>query len=46
MNGLQSGDVSKDARLHHGRGGGHVYVRDQVLEFQEVPIFLNTLDMI
>jgi hypothetical protein len=34
VNGLQSGDVSKDARLHHGRGGGHEYVRDRVQVFE------------
>jgi hypothetical protein len=40
VNGLQSGDVSKDARLHRGRGGGHVYVQGQVLWF-EVLFFIT-----
>jgi hypothetical protein len=40
VNGLQSGDVGKDARLHHGRGGGHVYVQGQVLAFEV--LFIST----
>jgi hypothetical protein len=34
MSGLLSGDVSRDARLHRGRGGVHECVRDQVLWFE------------
>ena len=40
VNELPNGGVSRVARLHRGRGGGHGYVRDQVL-WSEVLFFVT-----
>jgi len=40
VNALLNGGVDKVARPHRGRGGGHGYVRDQVL-WSEVLFFVT-----